>query len=600
MKIIHYLKLHNFKVFGEEKTIELDQPSVLIGPNNSGKTSALQGLALWSMGFKRWYESRGTTKSEKVTNTGLNRLDIIQVPVQEARFFWKNTDIRKGSTNYIPLDITVGVEFKGEVHECKMTFTHFTPEVIYCAPNAEFFKNKDLLAFAYNLRVEILYPMSGMITEETLLPEGRINVLIGQGQTAQVLRNLCYQIVERDETEKLDNWRGVADLMKQLFQIQLEKPTFIKSRGSIELKYKSFEVKNPLDISLAGRGLQQMLLLISYLYGHRNSILLLDEPDAHLEILRQKLVFTLLRDLSVKNNNQVIIATHSEVILDEAAETNLVMIIDGDPLNIALKSNIQKALRNFGIEHYYKAKMKKNILYIEGSTDVQILKEFASLVGRKDVVALLESPINYYYIQNSEDQHTDSNQIDQKYGYFRYYKEHFFAIQSVVPGFKGLAIFDSDARSRKTELSDPLTTYYWNLYEIENYFINPQTILRFTQDYYQQATEPIFAAAYVDKMTNALHHVMKEQLFNGNTEAIEDYLGLTEVLKNSVWQSTTRNLKMSAFMEAVFVRFSQLTGQPVMLNKGRYFELVRFVDPKTLPDEINIVLDLLITFLAVK
>lgn len=48
MKILHYLEIENFKQFGERQRIELDHPTVLIGPNNCGKTTALQSIALWS------------------------------------------------------------------------------------------------------------------------------------------------------------------------------------------------------------------------------------------------------------------------------------------------------------------------------------------------------------------------------------------------------------------------------------------------------------------------------------------------------------------------------------------------------------------------
>jgi predicted ATP-dependent endonuclease of OLD family len=41
------LTVRNFKLFGEV-AVELADRVVLIGPNNSGKTSALQALALWT------------------------------------------------------------------------------------------------------------------------------------------------------------------------------------------------------------------------------------------------------------------------------------------------------------------------------------------------------------------------------------------------------------------------------------------------------------------------------------------------------------------------------------------------------------------------
>jgi predicted ATPase len=592
MKIIHYIKLHNFKVFGEEKTIDLDQPSVLIGPNNSGKTSTLQAFALWSIGVKRWSEAKGNANTPKNRTASINRLEIIQVPIQEARSLWKNTEIRKGTINYIPLEISIGLFFNGEVHDCKMTFTHYTPEVIYCKPDDNFYQNKELIEYAAQINIEILYPMSGIAIEETLLPLGRINFLIGQGNTAEVLRNLCYKIALEDNVA----WIKVVETMKRLFQIELQKPLFNATRGSIELKYKAQDVKNPLDISLAGRGQLQMLLLIAYLFAHKNSVLLLDEPDAHLEILRQKLVFSLLRDLALENGNQIIIATHSEVILEEAAETNLVMIIDGEPINVALKKDIKHALMNFGIEHYYKAKQKRNIIYVEGSTDLNILKEFA-LLSKHPAYSILNGSFNYYYTQNNEPIRSQA-ELEMSQGYYKPYKQHFFALKSVVPEFKGVAIFDSDASNNINEISEDLTTFFWPQYEIENYFIRPQTIIAFVENNIENSTGPLFAFKGIESFIQSLNDVVLKVIFQNNTQAFSDFQSLSDSLKETFWISITKNIKLSAFLEMVFQHHSKTTGNPILLNKGGFYQLVKYLKHDAVNQEIINALDLIVKFLS--
>ncbi|MXW94390.1 MAG: ATP-binding protein [Acidimicrobiaceae bacterium] len=45
------LRIRNFKKFPEVE-IELGSPVVFVGPNNSGKTSAMQALALWEVGLR--------------------------------------------------------------------------------------------------------------------------------------------------------------------------------------------------------------------------------------------------------------------------------------------------------------------------------------------------------------------------------------------------------------------------------------------------------------------------------------------------------------------------------------------------------------------
>ena len=86
-----------------------------------------------------------------------------------------------------------------------------------------------------------------------------------------------------------------------------------------------------LDLSSAGRGLQQTLLLLAHLYANPKTVLLLDEPDAHLEVLRQRQIYQLLTDVASQQGSQVIAASHSEVVLNEAANRDVVIAFVGKP-----------------------------------------------------------------------------------------------------------------------------------------------------------------------------------------------------------------------------------------------------------------------------
>ncbi len=581
MKILHFVKIKNFKIFGNEINVSLDQPSVLIGPNNSGKTSVLQAIALWSFGVKSWYESKGNTKATKNLSSGINRLNLTQIPVQNARYLWNNTEIRKGSTDLIPLEITVGIEFNEKIHECQLSFTQQSSELIYCVPSKGFYENKELLEFAAHINVDLLYSMSGVAIEEVLIPEGRINSLIGQGQTSEVLRNLCYMIF----TKSKDDWTDMVDLMRKLFQIELQQPKFITTRGIIELKYKSKDIKNNLDIAMAGRGFQQFLLLFSYLFSHKNSVLLLDEPDAHLEILRQKTIYSILKRLTQSNGNQLIIATHSEVILEDAADTNLELILVGESVHIAEKKEIKNALRDFGIEHYYKARQKGSVLYIEGSTDIDILREFAKLNKNQEAFDILDGNINYYYTQNNEPDNTLDNEIDIVQGAFKRYIDHFYAIKKVVPNFIGLAVFDSDGKDLQSNEKNLLATIYWKRYEIENYFIKPSVINSWCKE------ELKINGTFLETQFNeALNECILQQIFNNNKKSFDEFIQLSDSLRDTYWLSITRNTKLSLFFEKVLEKYHDVSGQPIPINKGRYYELVKYLPFDEVDDDVKNVL----------
>ena len=130
-----------------------------------------------------------------------------------------------------------------------------------------------------------------------------------------------------------------------------------------------------LDLSSAGRGLQQTLLLLAYMYANPGAILLLDEPDAHLEILRQRQIYGLLTEVARESESQIVAASHSEVLLNEAAGRDLVVAFVGRPHRIDDRgSQVLKSLRDISFDQYYQAEQTGWVLYIEGSTDLSILR----------------------------------------------------------------------------------------------------------------------------------------------------------------------------------------------------------------------------------
>ena len=323
MRPLHYVEVENFKRFGEKQRIRLGHPTVLVGPNNCGKTSATQAIALWSQAVKTWFAAKGESPRKDRPAAALNRLNIVSVPVLRTRNFWHDMVVRKGRRN-VEMTITAGVWHRGAVVPVTMVFLNRGDDILYCRPAPETLERLDAVKAAATVDVALLYPMSGIEAEEPLLRPGRIDVLMGQGQTAQALRNLCLYVAEKSEAD----WENIARIMKRLFSVELEAPAE-NARGSIDLQYRQDGVQRPMDVSMAGRGFQQMLLLLAYLHLHPKSVLLIDEPDAHLEIVRQRQVYVLLREIAERQGSQVVVATHSEVVVNEADERDVTLLLEG-------------------------------------------------------------------------------------------------------------------------------------------------------------------------------------------------------------------------------------------------------------------------------
>ncbi|HZG41937.1 MAG TPA: AAA family ATPase, partial [Longimicrobium sp.] len=225
------LRIRNFKRL-DDVDLELGQAVVLIGPNNSGKTTTLQALALWDAGLRLWNAKRGGKASpEKRPGVTINRRDLISIPVPVSNLLWRDLHVRasemveeKQRTRNILIEIIVEGVTEGRNWSCGLEFDYANEESFYCRPlRLEAGQRMPVPPEASTVRVAYLPPMSGLAATEPKWEPGRVNVLMGEGQTAQVLRNLCYQIFETGRY-----WDPLVANVKRLFGVALDPPVYIK------------------------------------------------------------------------------------------------------------------------------------------------------------------------------------------------------------------------------------------------------------------------------------------------------------------------------------------------------------------------------------
>lgn len=556
------IRIRNFKSFGDVE-VDLGNPVVFIGPNNSGKTSALQALALWQVGLSRWNERRkGKGLPEKRPGVTINRRDLIAVPVPDTNLLWRNLHVRdvkktadgKLDTKNVFVDIIVDGVTSDKRWECGLEFYYANEESFYCRPLRVANGSSKRMVVpdeAADTQVAFLPPMSGLAANETRLDQGAVNVRVGEGQTAAVLRNLCYSI----HTNKPELWKKLTEHVQGLFGSALEPPRYIPERGELEMAYREKDVR--LDLSSSGRGLQQTLLLLAYMFANPNSVLLLDEPDAHLEILRQRQIYQLLTDAARTNGNQIIAASHSEVLLNEAAGRDLVIAFVGKPHPINDRgSQVLKALKEIGFEQYYQAELTGWVLYLEGSTDLAILKAFAERLKYEDATKALAKPFVHYV----------GNQFSEV-------RKHFQGLREAAANLRAVALFD------RLELSLPgdlgATGLMWQRREIENYLCDRETLEAYARQTGEASVAgPLFSEAESGRRLQA----MRDSI--GEMEAALRTLG-----KGSPWDPT---LKASDdFLAPLFQNYFRKLGIPNLMAKKDFYELASFVPQDKIDPEIR-------------
>jgi hypothetical protein len=390
--------------------------------------------------------------------------------------------------------------------------------------------------------------MSGLAGQEFLKQPGEVDFLVGQGRTAEVLRNLCYRVY-RDEDES--KWAAITDRIRSLFGVELCEPEYLPDISEITMKYREEGIG--LDLSSSGRGLQQTLLLLAHLYANPSTVLLLDEPDAHLEILRQRQTYELLTEVAEEQKSQIIAASHSEIVLNEAADRDIVIAFVGRPHRIDDRgSQLAKALKEIGFDQYYQAEQTGWVLYLEGSTDLKILQAFARKLDHP-AREYLDRPFTY----------TVGNQPGRV-------RDHFNGLREAKRDLVGIAIFDSLERPSPNDLGAKGLT--WRRKEIENYLCAPEVLLAYVRD---EAGGTLFSANWTEKMEAIIRDVVPPAALRD-----PDY----------AWWSTVK--ATNDFLDPVFERFYGEVNLPVnLMRKSNYHVLAKYVPKDAIDPEVTEKLD---------
>jgi hypothetical protein len=536
------------------------------------------------VGTKRWLEKRGGGPvPEKRPGVTINRRDLIAVPVPAANMLWRDLHVREGSraggktrTQNVLIEITVEGMDKGETWACGLEFDYANEESFYCRPlRTPDGQRIEVPSHLAELRLAYLPPMSGLSPREDRLEIGTINVRLGEGRTAEVLRNLCWQVLQSENGK--EKWKAIVERIEKLFGAKLLDPYYIKERGEIVMNYHTREgIK--LDLSASGRGQQQTLLLLAHMAVNPGAVLLLDEPDAHLEILRQRQIYRVLSDQAKSTGSQIIAVSHSEVILDEAADRNLIIAFVGKPHRIDNHINeVRKSLREIPFENYYLAEVTGWVLYLEGPTDFTMLRAFAKTLNHPALQYLDQAFV--YYVGNQPNKA----------------QRHFYGLREAKSDLVGIAIYDQMNKGLPEEEADsPLTQRMWQRRELENYLCQPETLLAYAEylgrepggeqhkkKEQNQTQGNIFSSHYRQVMSSHYRQVMQETINQ-----------IESTMRDQGKDPWSAKIKASEeFLGPLFKQFFERLRLKNGMRKTDYHKLADFVPKEKIDPEIEKILN---------
>jgi len=424
---IKSVSVSRFKQF-KKSTIELKPGlSLVVGGNNSGKSSLLQALGTWQFcktileiekGRRAWISSTG------IQGVGMGIVDFTPMNVPSLAHLWTNLKTQKvdeddGYTLRIKVTwvtpnneekfLEVGMSLANDRLFVKNTGTNLVLADVQDEDGNPVDTNM--------LNVAYLPPFAGVTDRESRLTPAMRGRLIGQGLSGGVIRNALFDLheVNRLERSKLrigrtkikdsdlkvlretDPWELLQKTMQEVFATELKiipfneryhsylrvectKGKFTAEDGRFE-KYPNFSSR---DLMVEGSGFLQWLSVYALALSPEFDVILLDEPDAHLHPSLQQQLVAQLDKIAQSKGKQILLATHSTELIRSYEYSMILSLKDRRGKYLAGEDAKISVLAGIGAAHtatLHALIQHKKLLIVEGLSDERFLRVLAARAG---------------------------------------------------------------------------------------------------------------------------------------------------------------------------------------------------------------------------
>ena len=454
--MIQRVVIRGFKRFGD---VEFNLPGhvVLAGPNNAGKTTFLQAISAWSLTFERWKQLNDFQRhGGSYSKAPIARQAFSAVPLAAFDHLWRERNYRG---QIIEIQVRTGE------WEITMELISDSTEQIYVRPKSGVIPE---VVRSAKLQTVFVPAMTGLSTEEPVYQKPKLDQLMGQARPGEVLRNL---LVEANQLEEA--WKHLSESIWKLFGFTLLPPD--ATGAHIVSEYLVREGGPRLDIASGGSGFQQVLMLLTFLHTRPGAVLLLDEPDAHLHMILQDAIYGELRSEAMRQRSQLVIATHSEVIINSVEPRELCAMLDR-PRPLADTKERDRLILSLGVltnADILQSLEVPGILYVEHYTDLDILRAWAKVL-QHPISDFLAAKV--FWKPTVADTRTGAPGIKAK--------DHYNALLLVRGDLPGLELVDRDAHEgiQSTEITGHgFQRLRWRRYEVESYLVHPEALARYVR-----------------------------------------------------------------------------------------------------------------------
>ena len=494
--MIHKLQITNFKRLGTKEIILKDNISLVVGGNNSGKTSVLHALAVWEYAKQVLiYEKspRALYHGFSGDGYGVTLDDFTPINIPSFKYLWTNLKADSGYT----LEISCFWMLHGIEKHLRIGLA-YGQEKLYIKPLDSNVNEGDYIPY-----IVYLPTFAGINSKEEWHTPAVRNKFIGQGLAGSVLRNQIMELFlqnakirkerkgdrskilesdlkwirENDAYELLN--QTIFSIFKGILYPKTFNPNFhthvlvnFRKGEIVNKRFKPFADYKERDIMVEGSGFLQWLSVYTMAVTPNIDVLLLDEPDAHLHCSLQSELFMHLQRIATLKRKQILIATHSTDIIKTYDFGRILSVSNTSIRYLASADAKIRIISGIGSEYFpllEAVQKNKRVLFVENESDAKLLKIFCD---------------KYSVWPNNLVVWPKANKQSERTVLFLYLKEQIHDLKCISLSDRDNELYQEgtsnlhDNTPDKVEGNNELRYRKWRRWEMESYLISKPAIVR--------------------------------------------------------------------------------------------------------------------------
>lgn len=387
--LIKKIKIKNFKKFKDEITIDFnDDFNIIIGNNESGKSTILQAIELVLSGSQSRIESIGLENvfnNEAIDNFINGEKDYKDLPEIYIELYFNDTgnpdlngnnNTEKLMCDGLYLKITPNDDFSKEICEILSKDNFAFPFEYY---KYEYKKFSDSAFNNYNRPIHYVVIDNSNISNDYYMKEYITNLYCSYADLS--LKNQYNNDFRKLKKDFEEN--NLKELNEKVPEINFGLSTHTKY--SLENNLTIYE--QGINIQNKGSGNQCILKIKSLINkcAENIDIILIEEPENHLSDINMK---KMLIDIINSKSKQTFITTHNSVICSRLNLKKLIALGEENNVIISDFKKIDKDTADFFIKcpsyNILNFILSKKVILVEGAAEYILMEKFYEIVNEKN------------------------------------------------------------------------------------------------------------------------------------------------------------------------------------------------------------------------